>query len=104
MRSEVLNTLIEEGGLVAFKTVKGDNDKQRELVYYHLKQLVKDGIVIKESDGDGDTLYRCDPSLYDNLSMEIAIMLYKLIIDRTGSIELANELIEVAKIRAKPRT
>lgn len=71
LRIEIVKTLVEEGEPVSFKHVKSrnksldKNDSERQLIYYHLGQLVKDGIVISEKDETGELYYRCQPVFYE---------------------------------------
>ncbi len=70
-RLEIVRTLVELGEPVSFKHVKSrnkrldKNDSERQLIYYHLGQLVKEGILLSEKDEDGETYYRCQPILYE---------------------------------------
>lgn len=68
MRAIVLRTLIEMGGPVSFRGLKGKSaDKQsdkRQLVNYHLGKLVDDGVVVSELTAGGEREYRVKEDLY----------------------------------------
>ena len=65
LRFRIIRTMIDIGTPVAFNAVKkGAGDKTDQLVYYHLQQLVKEGLVLFEDTPDG-RVYSLQPIFYE---------------------------------------
>ena len=67
LKYRILRTLIEYGTSVTFKNVReraGKPDTERQLVYYYLEKLVKDGHVTVEEGPDGERSYQCKEYFY----------------------------------------
>ena len=64
IREEIIRTLVDIGEPVTFRHLKREGC-DRQLVYYHLEKLVSEGIVIAETNGDGERTYRCQSVFYD---------------------------------------
>lgn len=76
LRMEIMRTLVEEGEPVTFRNIKtrsgAAKDADRQLVYYHLEQLVKEGLVLYERESDGAGVYRCQAFFYDKETLKLA--------------------------------
>jgi Fe2+ or Zn2+ uptake regulation protein len=64
LRLQVMRTLIEAGGPVTFAGIKR-SERERQIIYYHLEALVKDGLVVSTQKQGCKKTYECQPIFYD---------------------------------------
>ena len=92
--SEILAAMVDKEGAVYFKDVKNGApvDKDRELVYYHLKRLVKEGHVLKEQDTNGNSIYRCQSCYYDKNNTAVAEAVLRILMAQAEKTALGTVL------------
>lgn len=68
MRHDIIRSLVDINAPAGFTSIRGKTQvdvKKRNLIHYHIEQLVKEGFVLSQKNGKGETIYRANPVFYD---------------------------------------